>query len=125
MNIKPTALHEATGALKKNPNRKRKGEVRPRKGIGSAPPAPSSDFAEIWDEIVDSVIPGVLGNCDRQHLEILCRLMAEFRADPQSMSSAKLSMIEKMLGKLGMNPIDRIRITVPEDEVKSKEDAYF
>ena len=34
-------------------------------------------------------------------------------------------MIEKMLGKLGMNPIDRIKITVPEGDEKNPEDEYF
>ena len=124
-NIKPTALHKLTGAYKKDPQRTRNNEASPRLGIGKAAENPSVIFSDVWDEVVDNVCPGVLGNCDRIHLEIVCRLICQFRSDPEEISSAKIGMIEKMLGKLGMNPIDRIKITVPQDEEISKEDAYF
>lgn len=122
---KPTVIHEATGAYKKNPNRQRKNEAKPRLGIGSAPKAPALDFAGIWDEIVSASVPGVMGNCDRTHLELLCNMLVEYRANPIDMPAARITLIEKMLGKLGMNPIDRIRISVPEQEQKSKQDEYF
>lgn len=94
-------------------------------GIGTAPVNASAGFSDVWDEVVSNVCPGVLGNCDRLHLEIVCRLISQFRCDPEGTSSAKIGMIEKMLGKLGMNPIDRIKITVPQDEEPRPEDAYF
>jgi len=125
MNIKPTAIHEATGANKKNPNRARKNEAKPRMGIGTVPKSRPTEFAEIWDEIVDSVVPGVLGNCDRAHLEMTCNMLGEYREDPRAMSSAKIALLNKMMGQIGLNPIDRIRISVPEQEQKSKEDEYF
>lgn len=124
-NIKPTALHKLTGAHKKDPQRARSNEAKPRLGIGSAPVNANAGFSDIWDEVVDNVCPGVLGNCDRIHLEIVCRLISQFRLDPEGISSAKIGMIEKMLGKLGMNPIDRIKITVPEGDEKNPEDEYF
>jgi hypothetical protein len=122
---KPTAMHEASGAYKKNPNRKRNGEAKPRMGIGQAPVSRATDFSDVWDEIVSAVPPGVLGNTDRLHLEITCNLVCEYRRNPEEFPGYKMSEMNKMLGKLGMNPIDRIRITVPEQEEKSKEDEYF
>jgi hypothetical protein len=125
MNIKPTVLHNLTGAHKKNPNRARSNEAQPRMGIGESPKHPSVDFADVWGEVVDSVCPGVLGNSDRLHLEIVCHLICQFRLNPEETSAAKVLIIEKMLGKLGMNPIDRIRIVIPEEQEQAKEYAYF
>ena len=94
-------------------------------GIGKAPTNPSVSFADVWDEVVDNICTGVLGNSDRLHMEIVCHLICQFRLNPEETSAAKVLIIEKMLGKLGMNPIDRIRIVVPEDQEKKPEDTYF
>ena len=125
MNIKPTALHEASGSYVKNPQRKKKGEPQPRAGIGPARPEPSRDYADVWDELVDSICPGVLGNSDRIWLEITTRLLCEYRQDPTGMSSAKINQLQKGLSHLGMSPVDRTRITAQEQEKVSKEDGYF
>jgi hypothetical protein len=125
MNIKPTALHEASGTYVKDPQRKRKSEPHPRAGIGPAKPDASCDFSDVWDELVDSICPGVLGNSDRIWLEITTRLLCEYRQNPTELSSAKINQLQKGLSHLGMSPVDRTRITAQEQEKKSKEDAYF
>ena len=125
MNKKPTALLEAKGAYKKDPQRRKKGEPSPRMGIGKAPYMPSCDFTAVWDEIVDNVCPGVLGNSDRIHLEMTVNLLCEYRQNPSEMSSAKFTNLMRGLGSIGMNPIDRSRIVAEQDEQQSKEDSYF
>lgn len=125
MNIKPTALHEAAGSYVKNPQRRKRSEPQPRAGIGPAKPDPSFDFAAVWDEMVDGICPGVLGNSDRIWLEITTRLLCEYRRCPEEMSSAKINQLQKGLSHLGMSPVDRTRITAQEQEKVSKEDGYF
>jgi phage terminase small subunit len=122
---KPSVIHEISGAYKKNPNRRTKGELAPLAGIGSAPANLATDFESVWDEIVSNVCPGVLGNSDRFHLEILCRLVCQFRERPEDMTAGKLGLMGTMLGKFGMNPVDRMRLAAPNDEEPSEDDKYF
>lgn len=125
MNTKPTAVHEAKGSYVKDPQRRRKTEPKPRKGIGSAPVKTSTEFAEVWDEIVDNICPGVLGNSDRIHMEMTVNTLIEYRRDPEGMSAANKTLLKSLLGHMGMNPVDRTRIVAEQEEQQSKEDAYF
>ena len=59
------------------------------------------------------------------YLEIACRLLCEYREDPHAMNAARLNVLNNMLGKLGMNPIDRIRLSVPEQPESDPADEYF
>lgn len=125
MNKHPTALLEAKGAFVKDPQRKRKGEPKPRAGIGKAPEKFSTDFDEVWDEVVDNICPGVLGNSDRIHLEMTVNTLIEYRRDPAGMSASNKQVLKSLLGHMGMNPVDRTRIVAEQKEQQSKEDAYF
>lgn len=123
---KPTAILEAVGAFERNPNRRRPNEPIPRTGVGGAPEALSCDFATVWDEIIDMVPCGVLGNSDRAWIEITARMLCEYRRDPEGMTGAKLRQLHIFLSKLGLNPSDRSRLSlIPEPEEESAEDKYF
>ena len=122
---KPSKLHEISGYYKAHPERKRTGEPTPREGIGKPPKTFSTDFGTVWDELVDCVCPGVLGNSDRIHLEMTANLLCEFRADPTAMTGAKISLLTQCLGRLGMNPVDRTRLTIQPQTEKLPEDEYF
>ena len=41
------------------------------------------------------------------------------------MTAARLNVLNNMLGKLGMNPIDRIRLSVTEQPEPDPADDYF
>ena len=41
------------------------------------------------------------------------------------MTAARLNVLNNMLGKLGMNPIDRIRLSVTEQPEPDPADEYF
>ena len=126
MNIKPTAMHEVTGTYKENPNRRRKGEPKPRMGIGSYPHDAAMTPSGCWDELVDNICPGVLGNSDRMLLELASTLLSEFRQAPSEMQASRITLLERCLGKMGMTPVDRARITAEQEAEKAKpEDEFF
>ena len=106
---KPVEALKLAGTYRKDRHAGR-GAFDPEGEIGSYPEQFSTDPAEIWDEIVNLCPPGVLGDADRLHLEILCRLVAELREDISAFNAAKLSQLNLMLGKLGLNPVDRQKL---------------
>ena len=125
MNIKPTAIKEASGAYKKNPSRRKKGEPQPLRGIGKAAESRNVEYSAVWDELVNDIPPGVLFCSDRVWLEIAVTLLCEFRQMGSEFSGAKLNQLQKALSHLGMSPVDRTRIVAEQAEESSKEDEYF
>ena len=125
MSRKPTAILEAKGAYVKDPQRRRKSEPKPLRGIGEARPSRSCDYIKVWDELVNDIPPGVLFCSDRVWLEIAVTLLCEFRELGSEFSGAKLNQLQKALSHLGMSPVDRTRIVAEQEENSSKEDAYF
>jgi len=108
---KPTKVLELNGAFKKNPNRRRDNEPCPTGDIGDPPKSlRRKALKDIWWEMVDLAPPGVLTNADRIHLEIICHLLGELRKDPVNFQVTKLTRLEAMLGKLGLNPSDRSKV---------------
>lgn len=42
--------------------------------------------------------------------------VAEFQADPNKMLTARVARLETILGKMGLSPSDRSRVSAPEDD---------
>lgn len=116
----PSALHEIKGSYDKNPQRRRKGEPKPKAGIGPAPAHLDEYEREAWDELVGMAMPGVLGDSDRWIAERCVRLMAESRRDPDNFSGAKNGHLIACLSRLGMTPADRTRLSVPDQGKKDE-----
>ena len=114
----PTAIKEARGSFKKHPERRPSGEFEPELGIGPAPPSLGVE-AEIWDEVVQLLPSGVLGNTDRIALEIMCKLIFRMRHDFDSMTAAQITRLETLLARFGMTPADRTKIVVPKSKPKN------
>lgn len=112
---KPTKVLELVGAYKQNPQRKRKNEPKPTEGIGAFVEG-STVLSEVWDEVVRQVVPGVLTISDRLALELVCRLLAEIRLKPDEISVGKVTALANLLGRFGLTPADRAKVTVPEVE---------
>ncbi len=54
---------------------------------------------------------GVLGDCDRAHMEVAAKLFAYTRrVKVEEWSAANLSRLDAMLGKMGLNPADRSKV---------------
>ena len=49
--------------------------------------------------------------------------MAEFRAAPQMVSGARLARLDSLLGRFGIVPADRSRVSVPIQEEKNPFDV--
>lgn len=118
---KPTSVLNAAGAFRKNPQRKRDGEPETTGPIGTPRESLSTTEVECWQEIVDCAPLGVLTRSDRIFVEIVAGLMAEMRADFEGMQTSRLALLVTMLGKAGLNPSDRARLSIPT----AKEDNPF
>lgn len=108
-----TNIMELRGAFKKHPERRvdREDEPVPQAGIGPAPEYLADDEKSSWDYIVGTVPPGVLGDCDRTHLEVASRLFAySRRVKVEDWSPAQIARLDMMLGKMGLNPADRSKV---------------
>lgn len=116
---KPTALRELHGTLNRNKDRNNPGEPVPTKGIGPAPEHLNEMQSQAWDEIVGMMYPGVLGEADRIALEIMAKLLVDFRTNYEDFTGAKLARLEGMLARFGMTPSDRTKIVVPKGEKKN------
>ena len=116
---KPTALRELHGTIKDHPGRQNHSQPVPTRGIGQAPKHFDEAHSEVWDEIVGQMYAGVLGEADRLALETLCRLVIEMRTDFTEMTAAKLTQMSNLLGRFGMTPSDRTKISIPKGEKKN------
>jgi hypothetical protein len=113
---KPTAILEASGAFIKDPQRRRPYEPRATTPLGSPPERLEAREQEIWYEIAAQLAKGVGTGADRPAFEVLVCLMAMFRHERGKMNTALVSVLISLLGKFGLTPADRSKISVPPDD---------
>ena len=110
---KPTKILEQTGAFKKHPERKRTGEPVASGSLSYMPPDHLDEREQaMWHEIVSIVPPGVLTNADALIVESLAVLWTRYRIDKSEMPPALISRIDIQMGRLGLSPADRAKLTV-------------
>ena len=114
-NRKTTAVLEAKGSFKKNPQLKRE-DAKTSDEIGQPPIYFGETEAAIWNELIATSPKGVLKNSDRTTLEIATTLLNDFRQDRASFNTSRLNALQKALASLGRTPVDRGRIAAPEPE---------
>ncbi len=119
---KPTEILELAGAFKKNPARRREGEPTSPPLDGGPPEYFSDGEQAAWVDLVTAVPDGVLLQSDSLIVEISARLLAQFRTDP-AMPTARIAILSSCLGRMGLSPADRSKVTVPQPE-KAKESAW-
>lgn len=113
---KTTAVLEAKGSFKKNPQLKRVDP--PVSDELEGPPAYFNEHeCAVWDHLVRTSPKGVLKNSDHSALEIASVLLSDFRKDRKNFNSARMSSLQKSLAALGRTPVDRGRIAAPEPEL--------
>ncbi len=115
-NRKATAVIEASGGFKKNPQRKRSDPPCSNE-VGQAPDYFSEYERAIWHELIRTSPKGVLKTSDRTALEVASALLADFRLDRASFSPARLTALQKSLASLGRTPVDRGRLVTTEPEI--------
>ena len=111
---KPTNVLEASGAFKKNPNRARPSEPKVEEPIGKPPMYMAGPAKKIWKEILKLAPNGVMTRADSVALELCANLLSEYRNDPAEFSAQKLARMESLLGKFGMNPSDRSKLSISQ-----------
>ena len=113
---KPTQLHVVQGTGRKCRMEKRKNEPRPDGEVGNPPAFLTKKQQAAWRELVGNSAAGVLTISDRVTLEMAACLLAEYRRKPDAMPATRMTLLERILAKLGMNPADRSRISVTSPE---------
>lgn len=111
----PSNVLEMRGAFVAHPERAaaRKDEPVPNSDIGDPPKGMNVGARKCWVYLVEIAPHGVLGDSDRAYLEVAAELLAlKRRVGVERMESAKLNRLETMLGKLGLNPADRSRVSI-------------
>jgi len=68
--------------------------------------------AACWQQIVEIIPARVLAGSDILIIEIAACLLAEFRANPNEMVTARITRLTTELGKLGLSPSDRAGLEV-------------
>jgi phage terminase small subunit len=118
----PVAIMEAKGAFIKHPERRRPHEPRPTGELGNAPSYFTKEEKKVWKELKEMSLPGVLANSDRWAVETACMLMAKQRN--REIKTQEVQMLLSVLGKLGMTPADRAKVTAVPPIEQGKEDAW-
>lgn len=118
---KPTAILEANGAYKSNPNRRRNNEPIIDKLVGEPPVYFDDEQVKMWNEIKASIVEGVALLSDKFSLELLCNTLVQYRRDPFTFTAADKSQLKSMLNSFGMSPSSRANIEIP----KGKESNDF
>jgi hypothetical protein len=108
----PRAVAELKGLTKKNPQRYADKELKSELPLGEPPEYMTKGVRDTWYELQHYSIPGVLTGAERFNIELAANLLAEFRKAPADFTGTKYSALEKLLGRLGYNPIDRMRLGV-------------
>ena len=119
---KPSNVLDLKGAFKKDPSRGRARADEPiaMGEIGEAPAHLTEPVAACWREIVGLAHKGVLCEVDRLIVEHAAHLLAQLRADSWLVHPSVLIRFEAALGKLGMTPSDRSKVSViKKDEQKN------
>ena len=110
---KPTALHILSGAVDINPGRfaARENEPHDDRPLGPPPDTMPPDQRAAWMEI-ERLAPW-LAYADRIAVEVTSWLLTRFRLQASSMPPALHSRLESMLGRLGLTPSDRSKVSAP------------
>ena len=113
---KPSALLEASGAYRKDPQRRPKNEPVVKSPVGNCPDEFNEDQRKRWNQIVREAPPGVLTGADRMAVVQLSILTSEMfeKGLRGTMAVPRMQLMNKLLGQFGMTPADRSKISLPD-----------
>jgi len=112
-----TAILEARGSFKKDPQRKRV-DPEPAGQLRDSPPEHlTAEQQQAWRSIVSTAPKGILYQSDEIMLMMASCLLAEYNRDPDGMATSRIARLEIQLGRFGLSPSDRARLGVlPDDD---------
>lgn len=123
----PVQLAEIKGQVRKNPQRYQEHATNDSP-VGDVPEHLIDAQQVVWHELVSMALPGVLTESDRIMLEIATVLLTIFRghdAFTEKLTAAELNQLIGILGRLGMSPADRQKITLKGSEDKGNKFGEF
>ena len=120
---KSLTLLKLSGGLKAHPGRYagRTDLASCPDGVGDPPSHISIARKNIWAEIVASLPEGHLQSADRALMEVTTYLMARQRNRRNVVTKGEVSLLLNSLSKLGLTPVDRARVIIPD---KPKASVY-
>jgi len=91
--------------------------------VGSPPKHLNDGEKAVWKEVAKAIPLGVAGASDRITIEMASRLLHQFRQDPVTMQSSRISLLMQLLSRLGLDPQARTRLQVePQAETKTDDE---
>lgn len=120
---KPTVLKQLAG----NPGRRPlpQGEPRPD-GVAKRPRWLDVGARKVWNDLAPGTAAlGLLTSQDGEAFGMLCTLAAEFRSDAAAMSANRISRLDALMQRFGMDPGSRTRISVKPAEPVDDERRFF
>jgi phage terminase small subunit len=118
---KTTAELALTGAIDAKPGRYagRRSEPKPTQPLGNVPAHLTEAQKDIWREVANLCPPDVLFGSDRIVLELISRLIEKLRTG--TIKGNEQYLLLSSLQQLGMTPLARSRIAVPQRD-KTQDD---
>jgi hypothetical protein len=121
----PTNILELRGAFARHGDRKKARENEPRNlpPIDTVAPDSFSDAEkQAWDDLIRYAPAGVLTAADTVGLELASGLLAANRT--KGLPPAHLGQLIALLGKFGMTPSDRSKVSAQAVKPKSQWSAF-
>ena len=119
-----TAILDARGAFKKNPKRKRQ-EPEVAWSFPESAPADLDPLEVKWWHSIRRMVPAsVLTHADQAMMIVAAGLMAEYMADRKEMATSRISLLGTVLGRFGLSPADRAKLSVEPDKPGGEFDEF-
>lgn len=116
----PTSVMEANGAFDHDPQRRRVDPDTHGPLSVQAPERLSPAERVIWEELVLLAPKRVLADCDTYIVELTVRLVSKLRDG--TINGAQSGQLLACLGRMGMTPADRSKVTTQKETEGSEWD---
>ena len=86
----------------------------------------NKDAIKVWEDLAPGGYAlGLLTSRDGEAFGMLCTLASEFRLDAAGMSANRISRLDALMQRFGMDPGSRTRISVKKPDEGSDETRFF
>jgi hypothetical protein len=118
---KPTALLEASGAFRHNPQRRRASEPKPEGPLDPPPDWFNAAQLEEWNCVIKQCPKGVLTSADWLAVRTIAVLGGKVRRGTAKIG--EINLHNKILGQFGMTASSRNSVSVPSGDEPNPFDA--